>query len=131
MALAEITRWPVQRTANLFYDVGGRFKIDRIRLALLNTESSSQWDRLALRHLQEDFFKAQARFSQSVAAYAADTESDADVPVETLIANWVRDKIPQMKTYEESVAAMSRSGGWTVSKFAIVNAQLSDLMTGL
>ena len=131
MALAEITRWPAQRTANLFYDVGGRFKIDRIRLALLNTESNSQWERLALRHLQEDFFKAQARFAQSVAAYAADTESDVDVPIETLIANWVRDKIPQMKTYEESVAAMSRSGGWTVSKFAIVNAQLSDLMTGL
>ncbi|MGJ8564902.1 MAG: NAD-glutamate dehydrogenase [Alphaproteobacteria bacterium] len=131
IGLAEATGWPAQRAAELFYDIGGRFKIDRIRSALLNTKSSSHWERLAMRHLQEDFFKAQARFAQSVAIYAADKGSAHDAPVSSIIADWVRDKIPQIKTYEESVTAMSRSGGWTVPKFAIVNAQLSDLMAGL
>lgn len=131
MGLAEATGWSPQRTAELFYDVGGRFRIDRIRSALLNTKSGSHWERLAMRHLQEDFFKAQARFSQSVAAYAAKTGYDPDGPVRSLIADWVRAEIPQMKTYEESVATMARAGGWTVPKFAIVNAQLSDLMDSL
>lgn len=131
ISLAETTGWSAQRAAKLFYDIGGRFKIDRIRSSLLNTKSASHWERLAMRHLQEDFFKAQARFAQSVAVYAAETKSDADAAVNTLIADWVREKIPQIKTYEESVTAMSRSGGWTVPKFAIVNAQLSDLMAGL
>lgn len=131
MSLAEATGWSPQRAAELFYDVGGRFKIDRIRSALLNTKPKSHWERLAMRHLQEDFFKAQARFSQNVAAYAAATGQDPDESVRTLIANWVRAEIPQMKTYEDSVSTMSRAGGWTVSKFAIVNAQLSDLMDGL
>lgn len=131
MSLAEATGWSPQRAAELFYDIGGRFKIDRIRSALLNTKSNSHWERLAMRHLQEDFFKAQARFSQNVAAYATTTEQDPDGPVRSLIANWVRAEIPQMKTYEDSVSTMSRAGGWTVSKFAIVNAQLSDLMDGL
>jgi glutamate dehydrogenase len=67
MSLAEATGWSPQRAAELFYDIGGRFKIDRIRSALLNTKSNSHWERLAMRHLQEDFFKAQARFSQNVA----------------------------------------------------------------
>lgn len=84
-----------------------------------------------MRHLQEDFFKAQARFSQSVALYAAQTGCDPDGPVRSLIADWVRAEIPQMKTYEDSVATMARAGGWTVPKFAIVNAQLSDLMDSL
>jgi glutamate dehydrogenase len=131
MGLAEATGWSPQRSAELFYDVGGRFKIDRIRSALLNSKSKSHWERLAMRHLQEDFFKAQARFSQSVAAYAANNGSSADVPVRSLIADWVRAEIPQMKTYEDSLSTMSRAGGWTVPKFAIVNAQLSDLMDSL
>lgn len=131
IALSEDTGWPAQRAAELFYDVGGRFKIDRIRSALLNSKSDSHWERLAMRHLQEDFFKAQARFAQSVAAYSAKQGHDDDTPVGSIIAEWVRDMIPQIKTYEDSVSAMSRSGGWTVPKFAIVNAQLSDLMAGL
>lgn len=131
IGLAEATGWPAQRAAELFYDVGGRFKIDRIRSALLNTKSNSHWERLAMRHLQEDFFKAQARFAQSVALYAKKEKRVADEPVKSLIADWVRDEIPQIKTYEDSVVSMSRSGAWTVPKFAIVNAQLSDLMTGL
>lgn len=131
MSLAEATGWSPQRAAELFYDVGGRFKIDRIRSALLNTKSNSHWERLAMRHLQEDFFKAQARFSQTVATYAAERGGDLDGPVRTLIADWVKSEIPQMKTYEDSVSTMSRAGGWTVPKFAIVNAQLSDLMDRL
>ena len=131
IGLSELTGWPAQRAAKLFYDIGGRFKIDRIRSSLLNTKSDSHWERLAMRHLQEDFFKAQARFAQSVAAYAVETKSDEDAAVNSLIADWVKAKIPQIKSYEDSVTAMSRSGGWTVPKFAIVNAQLSDLMAGL
>lgn len=131
MSLAEATGWSPQRSAELFYDVGGRFKIDRIRSALLNNKSNSHWERLAMRHLQEDFFKAQARFAQRVAAYAQETDFDTDGSVRTLIADWVRAEIPQIKTYEESVSTMSRGGGWTVPKFAIVNAQLSDLMDSL
>lgn len=131
MSLAEATGWSPQRSAELFYDVGGRFKIDRIRSALLNNKSNSHWERLAMRHLQEDFFKAQARFAQRVAAYAQETDFDTDGSVSSLIADWVRAEIPQIKTYEESVSTMSRGGGWTVPKFAIVNAQLSDLMDGL
>lgn len=131
MSLAEATGWSPQRSAELFYDVGGRFKIDRIRSALLNNKSNSHWERLAMRHLQEDFFKAQARFSQRVAAYAKETDFDTDGSIGSLISDWVRAEIPQIKTYEESVSTMSRGGGWTVPKFAIVNAQLSDLMDGL
>jgi glutamate dehydrogenase len=131
MSLAEVTGWSPQRSAALFYDVGGRFKIDRIRSALLNNKSNSHWERLAMRHLQEDFFKAQARFAQRVAAYAQETDFDTEGSVSNLIADWVRAEIPQIKTYEESVSTMSRGGGWTVPKFAIVNAQLSDLMDGL
>ncbi len=131
MALSEATNWSPAQAAALFYDVGGRFKIDRIRSALINTKSDSHWERLALRHLQEDFFKAQARFAQSAATYHASNGGEPTDDVKELIQNWVLKEVPQLKAYEDTVAAMSRAGGWTVSKFAIVNAQLSDLIANL
>lgn len=131
MSLADSTGWSPTRAAELFYDTGGRFKIDRIRSALLNAKSDSHWDRLAMRHLQEDFFKAQARFAQSVAEFASVKGYSPDHPVRSLISDWVQENIPQMKVYEDSVSTMTRVGGWTVPKFAIVNAQLNDLIEGL
>lgn len=131
MALSSATGWEPTRAAELFYDIGGRFRIDRIRSALLNTESGSHWERLALRHLQEDFFKAQARFAQSAASYHAQNGGKETDDIHELIQGWVSGQIPQVKAYEDTVAAMSRAGGWTVSKFAIVNAQLSDLIANL
>lgn len=126
MAMSEATDWPVAQAAHLFYDVGGRFKIDRIRAALLATKSESHWERLALRHLQEDFFKAQAKFAENVARSGKPKDD-----IRALIQAWTKDNVPQMKAYEDTVASMTRSGNWTVSKFAIVNAQLSDLLAGL
>ncbi len=131
VSLSNATGWPAQNAAALFYDVGGRFKIDRIRSALLSADSDSHWERLAMRHLQEDFFKSQAKFAQSIAAYHKAKGGSSGDPVRPIIQDWVRDELPQIKAYEDTVTAMSRAGSWTVAKFAIVNAQLTDLMAGL
>ena len=131
VALSNSTGWSVPQAAALFYDIGGRFKIDRIRSALLAANSDSHWERLAMRHLQEDFFKAQARFAEDAALFHKKNNGKPTQKPRELIAAWVDAKFPQMKAYEDTVSAMSRSGGWTVSKFAIVNAQLSDLLAGL
>ncbi len=130
LELADKIKWDVPKAAELFYEVGGRLKIDRVRAALLSTNSNDHWERLAMRHLQEDFFKAQVRFAQDVASFAKKkklTKSD----MSGLIQDWVKVRVPNIKAYEDTVNAMSKKGGWTVSKFAIVNAQLSDLMSSL
>lgn len=131
LALSEKTGWPMEAIAPLFYDVGGRFKIDRIRASILETASGSHWERLALRHLQEDFFKAQVRFTSDVADWHKAQGGEPQTDMGSELSSWVKSRVPQIKAYEETVSAMSRAGGWTVSKYAIVNAQLSDLMSGL
>ncbi|NNE58872.1 MAG: NAD-glutamate dehydrogenase [Hellea sp.] len=131
LELSNAIGWDMPDSAELFYEIGGRFKIDRIRAALLSTDSSDHWERLAMRHLQEDFFKAQFQFARSAAKYHKKNGDQKSKNIDTLIADWVRERVPNIKAYEETVSAMSRKGGWTVPKFAIVNAQLSDLMVGL
>ncbi len=131
VALANKTGWSVPRAASLFYDIGGRFKIDRIRSALLKSKSTSHWERLAMRHLQEDFFKAQARFAEDAANFDTSKAGKTKRDIDDLIDEWSKVRFPQLKVYETTVSTMSRKGGWTVAKFAIVNAQLSDLLASL
>ena len=130
LELAEKVKWDTAKAAELFYEIGGRLKIDRVRAALISTNSNDHWERLAMRHLQEDFFKAQLRFAQDAAAFAK-KKKGKKYDAKTLTQDWVEARVPNIKAYEETVNAMSKKGGWTVSKFAIVNAQLSDLMSGL
>ena len=128
--LADKVKWDIPKAAELFYEIGGRLKIDRVRAALISTNSNDHWERLAMRHIQEDFFKAQFRFARDAARFANKKKGgkfDADV----ITQEWVNARVPNIKTYEDTVNAMSKKGGWTVSKFAIFNAQLSDLMSEL
>ena len=130
IALAERTGWDVPRAAELFYEISSRFKIDRVRAALIATDAGSHWERLALRHLEEDFFEAQARFSLLAAKHHKKNGAEENESPKSIIHNWVKDTIPGMKQYESSLAAMMRSKEWTVAKFTIINAQLRELKQG-
>lgn len=130
LEMADKVKWDIPQAADLFYEIGGRLKIDRVRAALLSTSSSDHWERLAMRHLQEDFFKAQFRFAVDAASYHK-KQKIKGFNAETLIDKWVKARMPHISAYEETVSNMSKKGGWTVSKFAIVNAQLSDLLSGI
>jgi len=130
IALSERTGWDVPRAAELFYEIGSRFKIDRVRAALIATDADSHWERLALRHLEEDFFEAQARFSLMAVKYHEKHNAEDSESAKSIIQNWIKHTIPGMKQYESSLAAMMRSKEWTVAKFTIINAQLRELKQG-
>lgn len=130
IALAERTKMDVPEAAQLFYEIGARFKIDRVRAALIATDADSHWERLALRHLEEDFFEAQARFSLMAAKHHSKNSTDKAESPKATIQNWVKDTIPGMKQYETALADMMRTKEWTVAKFTIINAQLRELKQG-
>lgn len=130
LELADKVRLEIPKAADLFYEIGGRLKIDRVRAALISTNSNDHWERLAMRHLQEDFFKAQFRFAEDAAKFAW-KKKVAKFDAAAITQEWVKARVPNIKPYEDTVNAMSKKGGWTVSKFAIINAQLSDLMSSL
>ena len=120
----------VPEAAELFYEIGARFKIDRVRAALIATDAASHWERLALRHLEEDFFEAQARFSLMAAKHHSKSNTGKAESPKITIQNWIKETIPGMKQYEAALAAMMRTKEWTVAKFTIINAQLRELKQG-
>ena len=121
IALAERTGLEPRKAAELFYAVGSKFRIDRVRAALLKTEPESHWDALALRHIQEELFAAQGDFAARVAEHGVEGE-----PKEA-ISRWIKVELGGLSNYEETVRSLLQSGKWTVAKFSIVTALLANL----
>ena len=128
IALAERTGLEPRLAAHLFYAVGSRLKIDRVRAALLKTAPDTHWDALALRHLQEELFASQGEVAARI---AADVEpAKLEDGARGLVGAWVSDNLPGLRAYEDTLSGMLGSKTWSVSKFSIVSALLAGLRQG-
>ena len=120
--VAERTGLDPKTAAELFYRTGGRFKIDRIRAALLQMEPSSHWDALALRHIQEEMFAAQGDFATRIAKSWMSGDG-----IQAAIHDFVRNEMGGLKSYDSTVQSLLSERDWTVAKFSIVTNLLQGL----
>ncbi len=128
VALSEKTGWPIRKSAELFYDIGGRFKIDRLRAMSMKANPNSHWEALAQRRMEEDYYTAQAALALSAARLHIDNGGNAKAAAKTIIDGFVRKNQRAITIYEDSYAKVNNSGSWTLAKFAIINAQLRELL---
>ncbi len=127
VALSEITGWPIRKSAELFYDIGGRFKIDRLRTMSMKTTPKTHWEGLAQRRIDEDFYAVQASLSLAAAHLHIENGGTARAATKTIIHAFEKQNPHSVSSYEDTFAKVSASGGWTLAKFAIMNAQLREL----
>jgi len=126
--LTEKTGWPIRKAAELFYDMGGRFKIDRLRSMSMKTQPKTHWESLAQQRIEEDYYAAQAALALAAAKLHIDKGGAADAPTTAMIATYVAAKPHAVQAYDAAYSKINASGGWTLAKFAIVNAQLRELL---
>lgn len=142
IALSEQTGWSVRRSAELFYQIGGRFKIDRLRSLSLKNEvtkaasADDHWTSLARRRIDEDFYAAQAALALAAArhfiATIGDKEEGAPVASAKVVSGALIAQNPQaVETYQVLLRDLSTSGAWGLAKFAIMNGQLRELIDAL
>ncbi|MBL4870035.1 MAG: NAD-glutamate dehydrogenase, partial [Robiginitomaculum sp.] len=127
VALTDKTGWPIKRSAELFYDIGGRFKIDRLRSMSMKTIPNTHWEGLAQRRIDEDFYAAQATLALAAARLHIENGGSDTTKTDKVIAQFVTHKSHSVESYEDTFTKVSASGGWTLAKFAIMNAQLREL----
>ncbi|PHR92163.1 MAG: glutamate dehydrogenase [Robiginitomaculum sp.] len=128
VALTEKTGWPIRKSATLFYDIGGRFKIDRLRAMSAKTPPKTHWEGLAQRRIDEDFYAAQAGLALAAARLHIANGGTAKASAKTIIEGYVQSTPHTVTSYEDTFTKVSASGGWTLAKFAIINAQLRELI---
>ena len=122
---AQRSELDVRTMAKLFYRVGARFKIDRVRAALIKLEPASHWDALALRHIQEELFAAQSDFATRIARGGLEGESLE--AIRAAIAHWIAESFGDVEAYDATVSDLIASRDWTVAKFSIVTTSLQGL----
>lgn len=127
VALTEKTGWPIHKSAKLFYDIGGRFKIDRLRSMSIKTVPNTHWEGLAQRRIDEDFYAAQAALALGAARVHIENGGTAKASAKTIIEGYVKCMGHSVSAYENTFSKVNTSGGWTLAKFAIMNAQLREL----
>ena len=126
--LTEKTGWPIRKAAELFYDMGGRFKIDRLRSMSMKTPPKTHWEGLAQQRIEEDYYAAQASLALDAARLHIDGGGTAKASTKTMIKAYTHSKPYAIKAYDAAYSKINASGGWSLAKFAIVNAQLRELL---
>ncbi len=127
--LTEKTGWPIRKAAELFYDMGGRFKIDRLRTMSMKTAPKTHWEGLAQQRIEEDYYSAQASLALEAARLHIDGGGSVKASVKTIIYAYVDNKLTAVHAYDAAYTKINTSGGWSLAKFAIVNAQLRELLS--
>ena len=127
--LSDKTGWPIRRSAELFYAIGGRFKIDRLRTMSMQTTPTSHWEALAQQRIEEDFYAAQAALASEAAKMHLKTKGSPNTHIKTIISHYTAKKHQAVTAYEQAYAKLNASGGWTLAKFALINAQLRELLS--
>lgn len=128
ITLKDKTGWPIRKVAELFYDIGSRFKVDRLRSMSMIATPQTHWEKLAQKRIEEDFFSAQADLAHSAAVLHIRRKGKVTVPTAKIIDQFVEKTKDNVTTYDDAFAKVSASGNWTLAKFAIINTQFRELI---
>lgn len=126
--LKEKTGWPIRKVAELFYDIGSRFKIDRLRAMSMKATPQTHWEKLAQKRIEEDFYSAQADLAHAAAVLHIRKKGKPTVETSKIINQFVHKKKDSVTTYDDAFTKVSGTGNWTLAKFAIINTQLRELI---
>ena len=130
IAFAQSADWPLRPAAELFYDIGGQFKIDRLRNAALAAAPGDHWDALALSRMTEELYVLQGRLARAAASHK---DAGPKQTATTVIARWVKGDGINMGEYDRAFnhiadPASGEAAKWTLAKFTLAQALLGQLL---
>ena len=123
--LARTTGHDMAPVAALYFGVGARLGLDRMRLLAARISASEHWDRLAIRRLVDDLFAAQRALSQALLAKlpATATADDARKALEA----WAASHAEALERTRSFLAALETTGELSIAKLTLANSQIHKL----
>ena len=111
--------------AALYFGVGARLGLDRIRLLAARITASEHWDRLAIRRLVDDLFAAQRALSQALLAKLPGTAT-ADQARQAL-EDWAASHAEALERTRGFLGALETTGELSIAKLTLANSQIHKL----
>ncbi len=132
--LAQEQNWPLLSAACLYHGFGDVFWFDRLRGAASSLTAVDHWDRLAVRRLIEDFYKAQQGLTRAAMIHMAKTNQTANGEMDNPTRAWSKVGIASFTKVNAAVVEHAHAaieeldrGQWTLAKLAIANTQMREL----
>ncbi len=126
--------WSLLSVACLYHGFGDVFWFDRLRGAASSLEAVDRWDRLAVRRLIEDFYRAQQRLTRAAMAHISLSPTELGDGRENPDRKWAGQALGSFvsvnaNAVEHAHAALEEldRGQWTLAKLAIANTQMREL----
>ncbi len=123
--LARTTGHGMAPVAALYFGVGARLGLDRIRLLAARITASEHWDRLAIRRLVDDLFAAQRALSQALLAKLPGTAT-ADQARQAL-EDWAASHAEALERTRGFLGALETTGELSIAKLTLANSQIHKL----
>ncbi|PHR63099.1 MAG: glutamate dehydrogenase [Robiginitomaculum sp.] len=126
--------WSLLSVACLYHGFGDVFWFDRLRGAASSLEAADRWDRLAVRRLIEDFYRAQQRLTRAAMAHITLSPRELGAGRESPDRKWAGQALGSFVSVNASAVEHAHAaleeldrGQWTLAKLAIANTQMREL----
>jgi glutamate dehydrogenase len=120
--LAGRRKLPVPQVAKLYFAVGTRFKLGRLRAASGGLESETHWQKLAVAALIEDIYGHQLALTNQVLDF-----SDGATAPEKAIDAWIDKNHAAVERTEQLLAELRSTAATDISMVAVASRQLRTL----
>jgi glutamate dehydrogenase len=128
--LASEAGWPLEPAARVYFAVGDRLGIERLRAASGSVSSDQHYDRLAVRRIVEDLYQVQADATASVIAglaRPADRDGAPDAAqARTVVDVWLEEKGSDAARIDTLLGELEGAGPWTFAKLTIAAAFIRE-----
>ena len=122
VALAAARKMDVVAVSRLYFSVGGRFRLGKLRRAAERLESDTHWQKLAVTALIEEIFAHQKALTSQVLDVAA-KEKDPDKAID----KWAKRNAEAVAATEQMLAEMWAAEVDDLSMIAVASRQLRSL----
>jgi len=105
------------KVAALYFALGARLGLDRLRGLAAKLAPAEHWDRLALRRLLDDLSAAQRGIARTLLAGSG---QDA-------LEGWAKSHAPALQRTRAFLAALEESGELSIAKLMLASSQIQGL----
>ena len=126
--LARSSGVPVTDTGHIYFAIGARLGIDRLRIAARSLEAGSEWQRMAIETVIDDSFSHQASLTMRVLDAASGGKLGRK-GVEVLIEGWLETHAPAILRVNALMEDIRSEAELDQAMLTVANGQLRALVS--
>ena len=123
--LAETEKVAVDSAAHAYFAMGALIGLDRLRALTGSIVSADHWDRLALRRIVDDLYRAQRLLTAE--AIQRMQAGDGTLDGAAAVRSWAKLRLSDVEQTANFLAQLERGGEPSIAKLSLANSQIQKM----